>query len=219
MEFWIIGYGRIGRRALERLQRKSPEAAFSIVDPRLEEPSERTPNVRWHGQDGVAFLAAHRWEVATAPSPWIVPALPRHLAFEWVAVHLRKTVKMVTTPVPDEVVAQLSNTVIGAEGQAYISTADFICRLDCREPRGKCPVTGAQRPFDLYRHLAGIRIEGYRSVVVRSHQLVPGVGGYRGRQLEEALQIIKTQPGHVLLSTASKCHGVMHGLSWGMDNG
>lgn len=219
MEFWIIGYGRVGGRALERLQRKFPAAEFVIVDPRLEEAPEGMQNVRWRGQDGVTFLAAHRWQVTDVPSPWIVPALPRHLAFEWVAAQLKKTVEMVVTPVPDELVAQLPNTVVGAVGQVTISIADFICRPDCREPRWECPITGALRPFDLYRRLADIRMEGYRSVVVRSYQLAPGVGGFRGRQLEETLQIIRTRPGSILLSTASKCHGVLHGLSWRENNG
>jgi hypothetical protein len=210
MVFWIIGFGRVGRRALERLQRKSPEADFTIVDPRLTGPPVGLKRVHWHSGDGVAFLLDRHREVATDPSPWIVPALPRHLAFKWITARLRETFTVNIRPVPAALVAQLPNTVAGPEGQAYISNADFICPDNCSEPKAKCPVTRQTRPFDLHTRLSDIRIQGYRSVVIRSFQLAPGVGGYRGRQLEEALQTIQSQPGNYLLSTASKCHGVMH---------
>ena len=219
MVYWIIGYGRVGRRALTRLRHKSPEAVFTVVDPRLSRPPEKMKNVRWHRQDGVAFLMDHHPEMTTDPSPWIVPALPLHLAFEWVVARIRKTGSVSTIPVPTHLVAQLPNAVVGPDGQAYVSNADFICPVNCSEPDDNCPATGQARPCDLYAFLGDLRIEDCRSVVVRSHQLAPGVGGYRGCQLEEALRAIQTRPGKVLLSTASKCHGVVHALTLGMDKG
>ena len=214
MNYLIIGYGRVGRRALERLQRKSPEANFTVVDPQLAGTREGLETVCWQRADGVAFLLERRRYVTADPSPWIVPALPRHLAFEWIAAHLRReTIRFEAHSVPEDLIAQLPHAVPGPEGQAYISNADFICRENCSEPKGRCPVTGRPRPFDLYKLLAEIRWEDYRSVVVRSFQLAPGVGGFRGHHLAEALHIIQAQPGNYLLSTASKCHGVMHAFS------
>ena len=219
MVYWIIGYGRVGRRALARLQRKSPGAFFTVVDPRLSGPPEMMNNVRWYRQDGAAFLTGHHLEMTADPSPWIVPALPLHLAFEWIVARIRETGSVSTIPVPTDLVAQLPNAVVGLAGQAYVSNADFICPVNCSEPDDNCPATSQARPCDLYASLGDLRIEDWRSVVVRSHQLAPGVGGYRGCQLEEALRAIQTRPGKVLLSTASKCHGVVHALTSGMDKG
>ncbi len=217
MAYWIIGYGRVGRRALERLRRKSPQAGFTVVDPRLAGPPEGMQDVRWHGQDGVAFLIDRRLEMTAEPSPWIVPALPLHLALEWIMARMRATGRVSTIPVPADLVAKLPNAVVGPEGQAYISNADFICPTNCSEPDNTCLATGQARPCDLYAALGAIQIEGFRSVVVRSYQLAPGVGGYRGRQLEEALRAVQARPGNVLISTASKCHGVMHALKGERD--
>jgi hypothetical protein len=210
MKFWIIGFGRVGRRAFERLQERWPEAAFAIVDPRLCAVPEGTAKVQWFKEDGVAFLSARHREVTADPSPWIVPALPRHLAYEWIVSRLEETGTVRPGRVPEALVARLPNAATGPEGQAYISSADFICPDNCREPQAACPVTRRPRSDDLHARLAELRIEGCRSVVVRSFQLAPGVGGYRGRQLAEALQTIQSHPGRYLLSTASKCHGVMH---------
>jgi hypothetical protein len=213
MEFWIIGFGQAGRRAFKRLRRRRPDARFAIVDPLLCDQPEGLEYVHWLREDGLAFMYEHRLEIAAEPSPWIVPALPRHLAYDWIYTLLEETFAVQAKPVPATLVAQLPNAVTGSEGQAYISNADFICPENCNEPTAGCPVTRRSRHFDLHVRLADIRVEGVRSVVIRSHQLAPGVGGYRGRQLEDALQAIKASPGSYLLSTASKCHGVMHAFS------
>jgi hypothetical protein len=112
--------------------------------------------------------------------------------------------------VPENLIPQLPNTFKGPEGQVYMSNADFICPENCNEPEKKCPVTGKSRPCRLYSRLARIKCEGYRSLVLRSLQLAPGVGGYRGKQLSAILSAVQNQPGKYLVSTASKCHGVMH---------
>ena len=219
MAFWIIGYGRVGRRALTRLQRQSPGADFTIVDPHLSGPRKGMQNVQWQDQDGVAFLVAHHLELSAERSPWIVPALPLHLAFEWIAARLRIQCDVAPIPVPSALTDQLPNAVVGSEGQVYMSNADFICPDNCSEPHEFCTATGRRRPRDLYAILSDIQLEGYRSIVVHSRQLAPGVGGYRGRQLEEALQTVQAQQGNVLLSTASKCHGVIHALAIGTKAG
>lgn len=209
-QYWIIGFGKVGRRAVERLHRKSPEADIAIVDPRYSGSPEEWEAVQWHAEDGVTFLLRGNLSGNDENSPWIVPALPLHLAYEWMAVRLGKTGFFKPCAVPENVIQQLPNTVRGSEGQAYMSNADFICPDNCNEPKNKCPITGKPRPYCLHEHLTGIQSEDYRSVVIRSFQLAPGVGGYRGSQLTEALIAVRAHPGNYLLSTASKCHGVMH---------
>lgn len=208
--YWIIGFGKVGRRALARLRRKSPDADISIVDPHISGVLEKIETVQWHVEDGVAFLLKSNLTGNDENSPWIVPALPYHLAYEWIAVRLREAGFFKHRAVPGNVMAQLPNTVTGFEGQAYISNADFICSDNCNEPQKKCPITGKPHPYRLYKYLTSIQPEGYRSLVIRSFQLAPGVGGYRGRQLSAALTEVNTHPGKYLFSTASQCHGVMH---------
>ena len=47
-------------------------------------------------------------------------------------------------------------------------------------------------------------------MVIRSHQLAPGVGGYKPEALQESLLKISQGKGLVLYSTACLCHGVVH---------
>jgi hypothetical protein len=209
-QYWIIGFGKVGRRALARLRRKSPDADITVVDPRYSCPPEEGGAVQWYAEDGIAFILNRQLTGNNKASPWIVPALPHHLAYEWIVVRLRETGLFKPCAVPGNVIPQLPNVVKGPAGQAYVSNADFICPENCNEPKKKCPVTGQPRPYRLYEHLRGVQSVGYRSLVIRSFQLAPGVGGYRGGQLIEVLTEVRANPGKYLLSTASKCHGVMH---------
>jgi hypothetical protein len=212
--FWIIGFGRVGRRALKRLQDRAHEADITVVDPRYSHgPTAAPDNVHWHAEDGVSFLV-RRLTRHGDPSPWIVPALPLHLAYEWLAAALTSYGRFEPMPVPEAVAAELPNAVRGPEGQLYISIADFRCPDTCSEPHGKCPVTGSPRLYDLHAHLAGLHHAVYRSLVIRSHQLAPGLGGYRARRLTDALDTVRANPSAWLFSTASKCHGVMHAFAY-----
>jgi hypothetical protein len=208
--FWIIGFGKVGRRALRRLRKRFPDADITIVEPRDPRPPEGLGAAHWHSGDGIAFLLENPLIDEDGASPWIVPALPRHLAYEWVAARLGERGVFKPCAVPEKVIPQLPNTFKGPEGQVYMSNADFICPENCNEPKKKCPVTGKSRPYSLYDHLSRIESEGYRSLVVRSFQLAQGVGGYRGKQLTTTLSMVQIQSGKYLVSTASKCHGVMH---------
>ncbi len=212
--FWIIGYGKVGRRALERLQRKYAEAVFTVVDPRLGDNPDEAGSVRWIQGDGVRFLLDRLPETDGGDSPWIVPAVPFHLAYEWLAARLGESGTVTASAVPEKLGRELPNAFIGPEGQVFISLADFICPANCIEPRKKCPATGKPRPYELYDHLSGLSSGDYRPLVIRSHQLAPGVGGYRGAQLKDALDQVRRQPGDYLMSTASKCHGVMHAFGY-----
>jgi hypothetical protein len=209
--YWIIGFGKVGRRALERLRRKSPDAAITVVDPKVSIPEGEENHAHWVAVEGVSFLLDRPLDVRSGHSPWIVPALPHHLAYAWMMAQMKPHgMTVVPYAVPETVVGQLPNPLRGSEGQVYISLADFLCPDNCNEPEKKCPGTGRARPYRLFEHLAGLSTGGARSLVIRSHQLAPGVGGYRGTQLTAALDDIDMRPGRYLVSTASKCHAVMH---------
>jgi hypothetical protein len=61
----------------------------------------------------------------------------------------------------------------------------------------------------LHEFLKSIQREDIKTVVIRSHQLAPGVGGYGPRALFAALDEIAAAQRPVSLSTACSCHGVM----------
>jgi hypothetical protein len=62
----------------------------------------------------------------------------------------------------------------------------------------------------LHEFLKSIQRIDIKTVVIRSHQLAPGVGGYSPRDLFAALNEIEAAQGPVSLSTACSCHGIMN---------
>jgi hypothetical protein len=62
----------------------------------------------------------------------------------------------------------------------------------------------------LHEYLKSIRVKNFESIVIRSQQLAPGVGGYPPAALFDALDQIRDMQSPVLLSTACSCHGVMN---------
>jgi hypothetical protein len=47
-------------------------------------------------------------------------------------------------------------------------------------------------------------------MVVRSHQLAPGVGGYQPEALRRSLDAVSKARTAILYATACLCHGVIH---------
>lgn len=206
----ILGAGRFGRLAAHRLGRRHPGAAITVVDL----AREFAGNPAFRGcetvaADGIDYLMEVMAEVA-APD-WIVPAVPVHVAWLWMKRDLAVAGRriMVDLPVPEAVAARVPHPLRGDHGQLYASNADFICPDDCPEPERFCTVTGKPRPVVMFAHLAGLRIPGYASVVVRSRQLAPGVGGYRPADLRLAQKSAIAAADAVLLATACKCHAVI----------
>lgn len=207
-EIWIIGAGRFGRLAADRLTQTHSEYRLVLVDPDRDNLSRnRDPKLKLVEMDGVTFLDQRL--ISKGMPDWIIPALPIHLAAEWCLI--RKGVKRIA--VPTRVQDEVPNPARDPSGNLLVSFADFICPDDCDEPADACMVTREHRPVVMYDLLSKIRISGFRSVVVRSHQLGPGVGGYRPRQLNDLLDRIDKSEEDILLSTACRCHGVMTGLT------
>ena len=65
------------------------------------------------------------------------------------------------------------------------------------------------RPVDLFQLLRSLEYRHFKPVVIRSRQLLPGVGGYRPKALFGALAAVESADGPVMLSTACRCHGVL----------
>ena len=207
----ILGAGRFGRLAMERLQRRRPGAGITLVD--RERPADLILDPaggRFIAAEAVAYLS--EMQDPAAGTDWIVPAVPVHVVGRWVRGQLSKERRFQPLAVPEALLSRVPNPMRGTNGQLYVSNADFLCPDDCPEPEALCTVTGKPRPRVMYAHLARLVIPGFTPVVVRSRQLAPGVGGFRPADLHDALARVRAAPGPVLLATACKCHGVIEAL-------
>ena len=208
-EIWIIGAGRLGRRAAGSLRQKYPRAAIALID------SSGKACAKMEGgsfavicREGVDYL--FRNLKAGREPDWIIPMIPVHVAYEWTRLKLEKTHRIQPVVVPPEVVEKLPNPIRGADGQVYMSNATFICPWNCPEPDDNCTHTGKPRPQILHQFLEIMKLRKFRTVVIQSLQLAPGIGGYQPATLFQALNTILSGNDPVLLSTACRCHGVMH---------
>jgi len=206
--FWIIGGGKFGLKAAKVLAGANASDQIIIVE--REKTVCRQIGKRGYQavcMDGIQYLDRH---LIDAHHPdWIVPAIPLHVAYEWIRAKLSTGNKPLRIPVPAELAGRLPNLIRGAAGQLYISIADFKCPDACPEPAAICTFTGKPRLMILHKFLKSIQHNDFKSIVIRSHQLAPGVGGYQPGQLLKALREIESTPAPVLLSTACRCHGVM----------
>ena len=210
--YLIIGCGHFGSRATEKLLRKDPHSKIVVVDKnkRKLQKISRLP-VETALSDGVAYL--NQFLSSGRKVDYIVPAVPFHLAFEFIQLRLRPFgAKRVKVPV----LLRVPNPVAGRTGDLYTSFADFLCSEDCPEPVQYCTITKKRRPKPLYRIL--IELEGaVESRVIRSLQLAPGVGGFKPEALLDLLKNIEKRTKlhqSILVSTASRCHGVTSALSF-----
>jgi len=206
----ILGAGHFGQRALSVLKGRLA-SRFYVVDDDKESLAKLTGNdiEVVHG-DAVEFLFANASSLS--PNAHIIPAVPFHLAHEFVLKAVGKELKVDRIPVPAQLKTTLPHVWDGRDGSLLISYADFRCPDDCAEPM-YCTVTGEKRDKPLHELLRGIEICGYGVRIIRSHQMGPGVGGYRmGELLDVCSSLISEGTGKWLLGTACRCHGVLSGL-------
>ncbi|MFP4193955.1 MAG: potassium transporter [Desulfobacterales bacterium] len=207
---WIIGCGRFGKIALERLNAQKGEKTFVMVDKGSEIAAEPLQNVKTINDDGALFLKKYLSR-ANAPD-WIIPALPVHLAARWCMTDSNH-VRILRRPVPKDLEKKLPNPLCGPSGDIYTSMADFVCPDNCPEPEDHCPATGKKREENLFEKLENIKIPGFEMLVLKSRQLAPGVGGYQPRDLFGLYEKLTEKPGHYLIATACRCHGVITALT------
>jgi len=145
-----------------------------------------------------------------APSCIIIPAVPLHLAFEWIKRRLAGTFSIRGIPIPHGGARSLPHTWERGEDSLLVSYADFLCPEDCPEPVDRCTVTGKKRGRALFELLNGLEIPEYHIHVVRSRQMGPGIGGYNAGDLRELQDhILSVGKGKWIVGTACRCHGVL----------
>jgi len=212
----ILGAGHFGQRALKKLSEFYPKNPIIIVDKNMSalqsHLSSFNKNIHMTCDDGVNFILSHTNQLLEQ-SDWIVPSIPIHLAYEWMITHFTKINNHHLT-LSTKLIHELPNPVAGKMGTIYMSYATFRCPDNCPEPSDYCYYTNKPRNNSLYNLLNELDISPYTSVVIRSHQLMPGVGGYQFSDLQQARSLIQKNNSPVLLSTACRCHGVMNGFSW-----
>jgi len=208
--YLIIGCGHFGSRAAKKLFQKDPRSKIIIIDKNKKalQKVSHLP-IQTAVCDGTLYLSQFFSESRKAD--YIIPAVPLHLAFEFILFQLKPLggKRRKVPPIPG-----LPNSMMGKTGDLYTSLANFLCSEDCSEPARYCTATGKRREKPLYQILKDI--EGpFESKAIRSLQLGPGIGGFQPKALLDLLEDIKKKMNSnrsVLISTASRCHGVTSAL-------
>ncbi len=203
---WVIGGGHFGRIAVERITKHNNNTDIILVD---KDPKVVAPDgVTVVCDDGIEWV--ERQLNMQTEVDLIVPALPVHLLFEWIRLRLNNHCELRSIPVSDQWLQILPHGVRGREGQVYVSHADFICPDNCAEPKGFCTHTKEARPQNLFQLLAEVGFPGVIPIIVRSHQILPGVGGILPQEILEVCNKVQQSSGHMLMvGTACRCHGVV----------
>jgi len=209
---FIIGAGHFGNRAARILSQESDAPLFVVdVDEKTLLQVKGLP-VKTIAYDGILFLVENY--TILNPLNIIVPAVPVHLAFEWLKCHLERKFKIRKISIPEEINSLLPHTWLGSEKSLLVSYADFICPDNCPEPEF-CTVTGKRHKRPLHDLLSHLDLLDFQVHVIRSHQLAPGLGGYKVDDLKKAAErLISNEAGKWLLCTACKCHGVITALEF-----
>jgi hypothetical protein len=210
--YLIIGCGHFGGRAVEQLLKKKPRPKIIAVDKNREAVKKLSHlPIEIIVDDGLSYLNQYLSEGRTVH--YVIPSIPFHLAFEFILLQL-KPFGARRAKVPS--LFGLPNPEIGKTGDLYTSLADFLCPEDCPEPSQYCTVTRKRREKPLYSILKDLE-RSFISRVIISQPLATGVGGFQPKELLALLEDVKKlKNSHdlILISTASRCHGVTSALKF-----
>ncbi|MBI5571055.1 MAG: NAD-binding protein [Desulfomonile tiedjei] len=203
MRYIILGYGKFGKLALERLSGLSEPSEILVVDRDPEVlPRDTGGNAQWVVSDAVSFLAN---SARVRPEDVIVPMVPFNLAAAYV---LARSSDACLIPIPAEIIGLLPNRFQVNASNLCCSRADFICPDDC--PEGElCTVTGERRE-PLFAYIQELTVPGCEVLVLRSFQITPGIGGYTFGSLREMER--RLTRGRYLIATSCKCHAIVTAL-------
>ncbi len=210
--YLILGAGKFGRLALRRLRGQDSHARFLVID----RQAKALAAARISGGEAaellegeaIPFLSAHLGPAS--PWDWLIPMVPVHVAYSWLMNGPLARENWEPAGVPESLRNLAALSIPGAKGELYLSQA-HRCPDDCAEPDA-CPVTGEERQHPLFVKLAEASRPGLPILVVASRQLAPGVGGYPPQELVKLAETMVAAKSPVLVATACRCHGVVHGL-------
>jgi hypothetical protein len=201
MKYIIAGFGRFGGLALTRLAAAFPNADIVVVektvDPTALESSGRAEAMEG---DAVEFLIK---SPSLGAEDIVIPMVPFHLAAEYL---LARHPDLRRVPLPHRIEALVPNPYRVDDFNLCCSLADSLCPDDCPEAE-ICAVTGEYREKTLFRLFAETEAPGFTTVVLRSLQILPGIGGYAMADLRGLAERIER--GKYIVATSCRCHGVM----------
>jgi hypothetical protein len=210
--YLILGAGKFGGLALERLSRQDAAASFLLVDRDPEALAVRAGGGRSPESvqaEAIAFLVQHL--KAEGGWDWIIPMVPVHVAYHWLLAGPLAGSNWEPARVPEALGRLAAEARRGPNGELFLSRARILCPDDCAEPE-MCPVSGESRDPALHQELASLNLDRYKIRVIPSQQLAPGVGGYPPRRLLDLARDLAVLSGQVLIATACRCHGIIQGL-------
>ena len=207
---WVIGGGRFGEKAVIRLLDDDAGVHITVVDHNADQLAGfHTLPVQCCRQDGVSFLSENLSTVTPLPD-WIIPMVPFHLAFSWIERKLlAASLRVVPQNISDDLMRRFPNPQRACPGRFFTSLADFLCPDNCPALDDICAVRQEPRPFLLYDKMNDEYLPDVTKIVIKSHQILPGVGGYKPESLFIALDMARCSPNPIFLATACKCHGVV----------
>ncbi|HTE45799.1 MAG TPA: hypothetical protein VK636_11180 [Gemmatimonadaceae bacterium] len=166
-----------------------------------------------------AFFNEYLERAADAPQDYerdaIVPSpLMPHLMAEWVVARARtrwpnRVVE--TQPIGTQLPVPWQRS--GADATHYVSFADWICPVNCIEPR-TCPVTKGPRDWSLPPTVrAHAERTGAGAAIMHCRHRTYGVGMFDTAEVIEADGIVQRRgeigATEVLVGTTSHCHGAL----------
>lgn len=209
MKIIVAGYGKFGKLAVERLSVCNEVREIIVLDPRLKrnETSDETPvgfPASFHSVDAVQYLT----KISRANTDYLIaPLTPFHLAASFIA---SVSDGLVYDSIRDSFIVDLPNVYRIDNFNVCCSYADFMCPDDCPENE-TCSVTAEiRRP--MYERLATISTPDLPLAVLKSRQILPGLGGFYFGELLELINKTLSYD-HFILATSCRCHAIMTGFS------
>jgi hypothetical protein len=209
---FVVGFGKFGQLAIAKIQKRWPRAGIWIID---QDPANLARGRVFPAIKVLAEGEKFLWEFQDRlrPKDWIIPAVPFHLAGNWLKRVLGREQPARKVKPPKRLGAGLPFSLY-LKNDLFISLADFECPENCPSPRGFCFRTREKRPHRLWEILASRTPAEGSLHIIQSRQLAPGLGGYRFEDLLKLNELARRSAPPVYLATACPCHGVVSGLTW-----
>lgn len=210
MSFVVAGFGKFGRLALQRLTASLPGSSVLVVEENPDRAPRDVPTwASFFMADAVSFLLdsplLHDDDI-------VIPMVPFHLAAAYLLAGIPGLQKIAF---PCGLTDRVPNPYSPDPWSMCCSQADFVCPDDC--PAGsRCTVTGEERD-PLFSLLESLTLPEFEMVVLRSRQILPGVGGYPLRDLRRVAPLVS--PGRYIVATACRCHAIMTALQLDLIGG
>ncbi|MDD3473855.1 MAG: hypothetical protein PHS86_13820 [Syntrophaceae bacterium] len=201
MKIIIAGYGKFGHLALTRLAELDFIPEIHVVDLHISDSGAPSHlDVNFHEIDILEYLInlTNVWDHCV-----IIPTVPFHLAAEY---FLKIYTGFEKTILGDDLNETLPNVFRLDFSTICSSHADFLCPDNCPEAT-TCAVTGETRK-PLFEKLSDTIYKGQRIRVIRSRQILPGIGGFKFRTIKRTAREI-CWDSSLVLATSCRCHGIL----------